>query len=412
MQPGLGLAAARALAPGLRVQLQDPAAESAALHALATWLHRFTPLVSLEPPRRLLAEIEGSLKLFGGTRPLLDRMKAGSAELGFDLALAVARTPRAALWRVAGGGERFEDLPLAATGADEATLEFLRGVGARTVGDLMRLPRAGLAQRVPRTLLDDLDRALGVRPEPREWFRLPERFRARLELPSEVGEAEAVLFAARRLLLQLEAFLVARHSGARGFVLTLQRRHAPAVAVRVGLATPLADAAHFTKLLRERLASVSLDEPVEALRLEARDLAELHGRSGSFFGDPQADEEGWLRLLERLRSRLGDRAVHGLAVHPEHRPERAWCRVEPGARKVQVPDPAGPRPLWLLDPPRRASGDGFTLLAGPERIETGWWDGGETKRDYFIAQDRDSALLWVYRERGLEGDWYVHGLFA
>ena len=117
VHPGLGVPAARALAPGLRVLPQDPAAELAALHVLAAWLCRFTPLVSLEPPRRVLAEVEGSLKLFGGTRILLDRMKAGSAELGFDTALAVARTPRAALWRVAGGGERLEDLSLAATGA-------------------------------------------------------------------------------------------------------------------------------------------------------------------------------------------------------------------------------------------------------------------------------------------------------
>ena len=420
VQPGMGLAAARALAPGLRVLLQDAGAEREALDALASSLCRFTPLVSLEPPRSVLAEIEGSLRLFGGVRALLDRMRAGATDLGFDAAIAVARTPRAALWRAAGGGGPLPDLPLSVTGAEDAALEFLRGIGARTVGDLLRLPRAGLAQRVPRALLDDLDRATGVRAEPRAWFRLPERFRARLELPGEVGEAEAVLFAARRLLLQFEAFLVARQAGARGFALVLLRRHAPAIAVRVGLSAPLADAAHFTTLLRERLATVALDEPVEALRLDADDFAALPGRSGSFFGDPRADEEGWLRLLERLRARLGERAVHGLAVHPEHRPERAWCTVvdgawrrgEPEARKVQVPDPAGPRPLWLLDPPRRAAGDAFTLLAGPERVETGWWDGGETKRDYFIAQDRDAALLWVYRERGLEGDWYVHGIFA
>lgn len=408
----MGPAVASALAPALRLMPRDPTAELEALRALAVGLCRYTPLVSLEPPCRVLAEIEGSLRVFGGIRALTERIRQDAVALGFDAAIAIARTPRGALWRAAAGGGRLEDLPLSATGADETTLGFLYGIGARTVGDLLRLPRAGLGERLPRRLLDDLDRATGARAEPREWFRLPERFRARLELPSEVGEAEAVLFAARRLLLQLEAFLTARQAGARGFVLTLLRRHAPAVAVPVGLAAPLADATHFTALLRERLAGVSLHEPVEALRLEAGDLAERPGRSGSFFGDPKTEEEGWLRLVERLRARLGDRAVHGLAVHPEHRPERAWCRVEPGARRLDMPDVVGPRPLWLLDPPRRASDSDFALLAGPERIETGWWDEAEAKRDYFIAQDRDSALLWVYRERGLEGRWYVHGLFA
>jgi protein ImuB len=53
--------------------------------------------------------------------------------------------------------------------------------------------------------------------------------------------------------------------------------------------------------------------------------------------------------------------------------------------------------------------EGFALLAGPERIESGWWDGDEAGRDYFIAQLRDASLAWIYRER--EG-WFLHGLFA
>jgi protein ImuB len=48
-------------------------------------------------------------------------------------------------------------------------------------------------------------------------------------------------------------------------------------------------------------------------------------------------------------------------------------------------------------------------LAGPERIESGWWDGDDAKRDYFIARLSDGALGWVYRE---EGQWFLHGLFA
>jgi len=51
----------------------------------------------------------------------------------------------------------------------------------------------------------------------------------------------------------------------------------------------------------------------------------------------------------------------------------------------------------------------FTLLSGPERIECGWWDGDEARRDYFIARFSDSSLGWVYREAGA---WFLHGLFA
>ena len=412
VRPGMGLAAAHALAPELRVGTRKPSAEREALEAIALWLCRFTPSVSPEPPRSMLGEIEGSLRLFGGARALLADLKRGLSDLGFEASIAMGRTPRAALWRAAGGGGRLEDLPVTVAGLDEAKLDFLLGVGVHSIGDLMRLPRAGLARRVGPGLLDDVDRALGVRPEARAFFMPPAAFSAKLELPGEVTEAQAVLFAARRLLAQLEAFLVARHAGVRGFVLTLLHRHARSRAVAVSLAAPLRDAGHFLVLLRERIDAVKLADPVDEIRVEADELAPLAGRSGSLFGDERADTEGWLRLIERLRARLGEHAVHGLAVHPEHRPEHAWCRVEPGAKVLQVPDEAGPRPLWLLDPPRRLGESEFTLLAGPERIESGWWDGGEVLRDYFIAQARDTALLWIYRERRLQGGWFLHGIFA
>lgn len=77
----------------------------------------------------------------------------------------------------------------------------------------------------------------------------------------------------------------------------------------------------------------------------------------------------------------------------------------------------GPRPLWLTEPPRRLAEGEFVLLAGPERIESGWWDGAEARRDYFIARTGQS-LAWIYRERSAgkcgtrpEG-WFLHGIFA
>jgi protein ImuB len=70
----------------------------------------------------------------------------------------------------------------------------------------------------------------------------------------------------------------------------------------------------------------------------------------------------------------------------------------------------GPRPLWLLDAPRLLREGDLALLAGPERIESGWWDGGEVRRDYFIARIGEGSLVWVYRER--ERGWFLHGIFA
>jgi protein ImuB len=239
------------------------------------------------------------------------------------------------------------------------------------------------------------------------FFAPPERFAARLELPAPVSHAEGLLFAARRLLVQLEGLLAAHQAGVRNFDLIFFFHKGKNI-LRIGLASPARDAERLARLLRERLATLALTQPVEAIGLEAEDFVPLAERTAGMFGDASAEAEDWARLLERLELRLGRGAVHGLATYPDHRPEFAWRSVEPGEWEPREFRHPGPRPLWLLEPPRRLGQRAPLLLAGPERIEAGWWDGDEARRDYFIAQD-EASLTWVYRE---DGEWYLHGFFA
>ena len=378
-----------------------------ALEPVAGWLCQFTPKVSLEPPRELLAEVQGSLRHFGGLENFLERLRAGLDELGREASLGVAATARAALWHARGGRQVFDDLPLKAV-EDEEAVRFLESIGLSKLGELRSLPRDGLAKRCGRRLLDDLDRALGVLPEPREFFEPPPRFAATLELPGAVDHAEGVLFAARRLLISLQGLLTARQAGVRRFSLKLC--HAKrSTEIQVNFASPTRKIERFTRLLQEKLSTISLLQPVEAIRIEAGDFEPLHERTPGMFGDAQADGEDWAQLVERLKGRLGGAAIHGLATQPDHRPECAWRRVEPGEWDPREFVQPGPRPLWLLEPPRRLAQKDFELLAGPERIESGWWDGDDAKRDYFVARSEESSLLWVYRD---EEGWFVHGLFA
>jgi len=349
--------------------------------------------------------VQGSLRYFGGMRELLGKIDAGRAELGFEASLAVASTARAALWIARGGGGRLETLPVEATGFDLSAINFFREIGIHTVGDLLRLPREGLAKRCGQALLDDLDRALGSAAEPRRFFEPPQRFAARLALAAEVTHAEALLFPARRLLAQLEGLLTARHDGIRAFTLHLFPGEAK---IEVGLASPTRDAKRMADLLRERLGKESLACPVEAIGLQAENFAPLGGSSATLFGDAAGEAEDWAQLAERLQARLGAGAVHGITPCPDHRPEYAWRRVEPGEWEPREFIQPGPRPAWLLEP-RRLRQSQFSLLAGPERIECGWWDGDDARRDYFIARLEHAALGWIYREAG---EWYLHGLFA
>ena len=354
----------------------------------------------------MLLEVEGSLRYFGGRESLLGKLRRGLDELGLEARLAHAATARAALWLARGACSRLDEVPLAAA-CEGAPLEFLRALGIATVGALRRLPREGLARRCGPRLLDDLDRALGTLAEPREFFAPPARFAAQLELPAPVAHAEALAFAARRLLVQLEGLLAARQAGVRGFHLTLVHDEGESQ-ITLGLASAAREAGRLAQVLQEKLSVLQLRQPVQALRLEAGDFEPLHARSGEMFGDARAQEEDWARLVERLRARLGHEAVCGLATHPDHRPELAWRRVEPGEWDPHEFRPPGPRPLWLVQSTRLEE-SGFVLLAGPERIESGWWDGDEAARDYFVARMADASLAWIFRDK--EG-WFLHGRFA
>ena len=395
-----------------------PEPERAALEAVAVWACQFTPRVSLEPPQELLLEAEGSLRHLGGRWKFLARLRAGLTQLGFEARLGEAPTARAALWLARGDGGRLEAQSVAVLGLSPEGRALLEHLGVRTLGGLMRLPREGVARRFGAELPAWLDQACGAAPEARAFFVPPPRFEARLALPAPVRQTEQLLFAARRLLVQMEGFLVARQAGVRAFVLALLHEDAPATALRVGLAAAGRDAEHLTRLLRERLGALALGAPVEAIRLEAGDFEPLAPKGGDFFDDHGGRGEAWLRLVERLQARLGGAAVHGLGVRDDHRPERAFRHVvlemknpDSGEKNREAQsEGTGPRPLWLLDPPRRLAEGEFALLAGPERIESGWWDGAEARRDYFIARTGEASLAWVYRER--EGEWFLHGYFA
>ncbi|HSD62105.1 MAG TPA: DNA polymerase Y family protein, partial [Burkholderiales bacterium] len=171
-------------------------------------------------------------------------------------------------------------------------------------------------------------------------------------------------------------------------------------------------------LLRERLATVQLPGRVEGMVLAAEETAGLATRSLSFFPDAEGAGESRAALVERLRARLGEEAVQGLVPFPDARPELAWACAQPGTRGAAAT--SHPRPAWLLAVPRALAARGgrpwldgpIELLAGPERIESGWWDGRDVARDYFLARDGHGARLWVFRERRERGGWYLHGVFS
>ncbi|MGE0806329.1 MAG: DNA polymerase Y family protein, partial [Burkholderiaceae bacterium] len=347
---GMKRAAALALMPRLLLRERDAALDLAALSGLATWAQQFTPAVSLQSaplfgidddvvaPAGLLLDIGASLGYFGGLAALLERLRQGLGELGFQARLATAPNPDAA-WLLA----RHRDgwlidrpdleraigaLPAALLAPERAQRQKLAAIGLPRIRDLQQLPRAGVARRFGHTLLDELDFALGRRKRPRDWFEAAPIFEHRLELLASVEHAPALLFGARRLLKLLTGWLAARQRAAREVTLTLEHDDCDPTIVPLRLADPSREAARLELLLREQLDRLRLPAPVQALRLCCLEpVAQAAASDELFPGVRQADEQ-LNRLVERLQARLGSEHVLRLRMAADHRPEAAY-RIEP-----------------------------------------------------------------------------------
>ena len=465
LQPGMKRATALGLVPQLVLGPVDAARDAAALDAVVHAALAFTPQVSCQggsapdaPPDTVLLEVQASLRCFGGPGRqlplLLRRLQATLAPLGHRLQVVSAPTPLGAalLARVQHGlhcadgpalQRALDTTPVWLLGPGREHWDALQGMGLRTLGELRRLPRAGLARRFGDGLLDEIDRAYGQRPDPRVPVVLPAAFDSRLELFARADTTEQVLRGAEVLLARLVAWLDAQHALVRRCTLQMQHesrwrrdtRTPEATALEIALAEPSRDAMHLRVLLRERLASLPLPAPTIELRLQAHDIARQAAPNGELFPSAASEREGLVRLIERLQARLGPARVRRLQRLSDHRPERAGA-TRPVADPAPSPAstagaPAAPlpvRPVWMLWPPEplherlaRPLLDGrpLQLLSGPERIESGWWDGALAERDYFIAQATDGALVWIYRARlpPAESDaegagWFLQGRFA
>ena len=461
VKSGLKRATALALAPTLMLAQADAVRDALAVTSVAHAALAFTPAVCFEPaedpadaPHTVLLEVHASLRYFGGLQALLRRLRAALRPLKHVVHCASAPTAKGAAWLARIGeppagrhaadlhslNRMLDDVPMWLPGPGQAHWDALQGMGLRTLSDLQGLPRSGLARRFGEALLDDIDRARGTRPDPRQWIELPGSFESRLELFARADTTEQVLHGAAILLARLTAWASAQHAQVARFTLHMQHeprhRHdarTPADStLEIALAEPSRDIAHLLVLLRERLARLQLVAPTLELRLSCSDVVRRAPPNSELFPTPRSEREGLTRLIERLQARLGCEQVQRLAPLQDHRPEcatavrKADAAMLPAASKASAP--RGPqRPVWLLSPPEPLSerqmrplldGRPLQLLCGPERIESGWWDAALAERDYFIAQAGDGALVWIYRARlpmamaqGSTG-WFLQGRFG
>ena len=407
------------------------------------WALQFTPRVTVLE-ESVAMEVDASTRLFKGRRALRDRVVSESMELGVAK-VSWAPNSLAALAFARAGIENglkrglesmLDPLPMQVLSAVVPHMSVLLRTGARTLGDVRRLPRAGITRRFDKSLLRALDHAYGVQPEAHKWVEVPDAFTTKLELPFRVEHAPELLVGARKLLHQMCGWLAARHSGITAFTLnwwhdSMRSKDAGTgggLVVRTAIA--MRDIDHLFRLLSEHLAKVTLLAPVGDLELAATEVHALHEVSASLLPDTVLERETVGMLQERLAARFGPAKVCRPFVGDDNRLEWVCTWRAAAEKRARKPGPPSryPAPSFVLAEPLKLSvRDGrpqyqgpLKLLAGPHSVEDGWWHRDESKRechavvrDYWIAWSDHAGPLWIYQTR-LEADaaWWLHGSFS
>jgi protein ImuB len=470
VRPGEALAEALAACGRLLPVAHAPAADLAALQALAEALLAVAPAVEVVSPDALLLDASAAHLLRGGEAEpelrLLDRARALAGDLGFTVRAAVARGrgPALALARYGARGDdllrvppgeealALAALPLEALGLGPSVVEKLRAVGVDGVGALARLPPEGLALRFGPAGAAAARLARGDDPTPLVPYlpaTLPEEA---IELEGPADGAEPVLFVLKRLADRVAARLAGRGLGASRLTVTLKLDPRGEERLSIPLAQPSAVGARWLLASRDRLLALRLPGAVVGVKLAAVEVAVVSSAQLALGDRPEA-QAALETVLARLSGRLGDGAVVAAEPVARYRPEAAWRPVpfrasagQPGVlarrtvaeevapgggrtRRVgeaeRLDEGAAQRPTRLLTEPRPlvATGEGGRVSAvrlgaevhavfsfeGPERLRGEWW-GAPFDRDYYRARVEELGDCWIYRD-GADGRLHLHGFF-
>ena len=436
--PGLKLSAALAISDKLRLVERSKPAEKTILRSLALSFLAITPSVSLEPPDTVLLEVRDSLKLFGGIREIKNRVALEIDDHGLSFHTSLAPTANGALWLVRDGPHEassladltrcLRPLPLGVTAWPQPLQSRLKDMGISTIGDCLRLPRDGFARRIGVQYLRELDKALGREIDLRKSIALPQSLAWQCDFSFETVDSNLILEAAEHMLEKLALVLRQRQKQIQRFSFSFYYLHHEPDTETFDLIEPTHEKQRILDLFSVRLERLRLPFPVVSVGLRTGVLKSMQVDSARLFSN-EAPMSGFGGvspvLIERLRERLGPKSVHGLALEADHRPESAWRELSdaPAAMAGSIEQPLSPwassRPLWLLPEPTRLVsrqekpfyGGPVQLHEGPERIESGWWDYKDVRRDYYIALSRRGERLWIYFDRA-DRTWYLHGFFG
>ena len=247
-------------------------------------------------PDGLLLEMTSMLELFGGLHPYWQRLRQRLLHCGHDFVMSTGHTPRAARILAMTGTELCSDdedeimqtlLQLSIDELDlpERPVKKLHGMGIHKYGQLNNLPLKELGFRFGKEFVQRLQQ-LQRDNLPPSSFQLPERFQQTVHLSYEAEHARGLVFPLRRVLLNLEAYLLTRQKLCEKILIKMEHRDGTASLLTVPSVNGSYLQQDWLALLQIQLENLKLKNPVVSLTLRGKGFVPMIGENEDLIGGP------------------------------------------------------------------------------------------------------------------------------
>ncbi len=434
---------------------RDPEKEINVLDEISAQLYQFTPYIETYacpylPHSGLLLEISSCLQLFSGPKALLSRITEYLATTNYLYEIGFAHTSKGA-WLLSFQPvemqgdetrelfcERLKKLPIqllhdfphqidALEKTGFSTLEDItRQIDAQKITSIKKRFGAAFAQAICNifSIEQDLQQHT-LFEKPLTVYKPEEFFSENIQFDYPINQSEQLHYPIEHLLQNLSHYLRKRQQACQHIEWKLSDIYHNSFLLKVH-----SDSAESHWELLYDLTLIQLDNrelpfEVDSLTLNCRDARLVQNKSQSLsFNQHRQSRAGihsFTITMAKLKARLGDAAIFKLSYKDALLPETTHSTIALNETcNQQLPDihKKALRPHWLFKKPvlieeRQHSlywRGKLTLLAGPERIRSTWWE-KPNARDYFIAQRHDNARLWIFLDLHKK-TWHVHGVFS
>ena len=429
---------------------------------MALLVYTYTPSVTIENDKILLAEIASSLKLYDGLDNLLASLIAELEQENISYQLGIGDTPKTAellsycsldvslsFWTK--HTQTFDKkllqnelskLPIDLLSISSKNIQQLHSVGIKNLSGLRELPFSSIRKRFGRDLSEYLLKLSGQQADPKTYITPRESFYEKIELIDVIHHRLGLLFPIKRLLSSLCRFLSVKQKNTQSLHWQLFDSEKNRIGFDVLISDSQINLQTYLELTLLNLEGYTLHAPIEAISLTADKLSELIGETKNLFEQSETFRED-ISFVNKIRAKLGNNSCKELQQINEHLPELSTQQsnkihssnaqtnkemprnisdvyVLPTDERIKANPTlrSNTSPSWLFEKPQLIQlnrerliwrGE-LRIISHKERIVSNWWK-EETVRDYFLAEHDSGVVYWIFFER-VHKQWFIHGLYS